>query len=435
MTGVAAPRTVAVATLVLTALILAWNIAHFPWLRSYDASASAHYAQVLGHEHRLPHESETDVWHNPPLFYLVAGAFYAVGDHVGIGEPGRAVQVISAACVLATMLLAMLIARELFPGSRWIPVLALVLAATTPVLVRAGSLFHPEPLATVLTTAGLYVGVRALARHALGWRVGLLAGVLLGLANLTRTWALAALVAVLVGFALAALKATDRRALAALLAASGATAVLVVPWLVAKTVLHGSPLAYSRPVPAQWLQSGRPAAFWLPTSPLALVRSPYNPHFRNRLLPVVYTDWWGDYWRAYRIPEELHNTPSTLPPSHARPLERQAAVGWIVSLATLGGLTALTLRALRRRDVALGTMLLSLALLAVSYLGFLVQYPKVDGDNMKALYVLNAAPVLAVAAAFAFGRLAARGPVWFAGTVAALAIVIVPTIVFVVLPA
>ncbi len=434
MSRVATPRVVAVATLVLAALLLAWNIGHFPWLRSYDASASNQYAQVLEREHRLPRESETDVWHNPPLFFLVAGAVSAGVGHTGIGEPGRAVQAISAACVLATMLLTMLMAREFFPRSRWIPVIALVLAATTPVLVRAGSLYHPEPLATLLTTAGLYVAVRALARGTLSWRVGLLAGLLLGFANLTRTWALAALVAVLVGFGLAALKAADRRALGALLAATASAVVLVAPWLVVKTVLHGSPLAYSRPVPSEWLQRGRPADFWLPPSPLALVRAPYDPHFRNRVLPVLYADWWGDYWRVYRIPEDLHSSPVTLPPAYTRPLERQAAVGWIVALATLLGLTALTIQAVRRRDVALGTMLFSLGLLALSYLGFLVRYPKLDGDNIKALYALNAAPVLAVAAAFAFGRLGARGPVWFVGTIAALAIVIVPTITFLVLP-
>jgi hypothetical protein len=115
-------------------------------------------------------------------------------------------------------------------------------------------------------------------------------------------------------------------------------------------------------------------------------------------------------------------------------LQRQVAVGWIVGVAALVGLVALTLAAVRRRDLALGTVLLSLGLLAVSFVGFLVQYPKLDGDNMKALYVLDAAPVLAIAAAFAFGRLAARGTAWLVAVGVLLAIVIVPTVQFLVLP-
>jgi hypothetical protein len=79
--------------------------------------------------------------------------------------------------------------------------------------------------------------------------------------------------------------------------------------------------------------------------------------------------------------------------------------------------------------------LLSLGLLAVAFVGFLVRYPKLDGDNMKALYVLNAAPVAAIAAAFAFSRLAARSAAWLAVVAVALAIVIVPTVYFLVLPA
>ena len=430
---VSAPRVVAAVTLVLVAVTLTWNIDHFLWIRSYDASSSELYARVLGHEHRLPRESETDVWHNPPLFFLVAEGLYVGGDHIGL-DAGRCVQALSALSVLATLLLTMLLARELYPRSRWLPVLALVLGATTPVLVRAGVLFHPEPFATALTTAGLYVGVRTLARGTFSWRAGLLAGVLLGLANLTRTWALGALGAVLIGFGLAWLRRRDRASLATLLAATAAAAVLIVPWLVAKTMLHGSPLAYSRPVPSQWLQHGRPLRFWLPPSPLALVRHPYNTTFQNRLIPVVYADWWGDYWRTYRIPNALHNEPDTLPAEYARPLQRQAAVGWIVALGALAGLVALTVTAVRRRDLALGTVLLSLGLLVLSFVAFLVQYPKLDGDNIKALYVLDAAPVLAIAAAFAFGRLAARGTVWFVAVVVALAIVIVPTVRFLVLP-
>jgi 4-amino-4-deoxy-L-arabinose transferase-like glycosyltransferase len=426
---------VAGVVLALTVVMLAWNVSRYPWLRSYDGAASETYGQILIHKHRLPRESETDVWHNPPLFYLAAGTIYVVGDALLISNPRYGVQALSALSVLATLVLTMLIARELFPRTRWLPVLALVVAATTPVLVRAGALYHPEPLATALATGGLYVGVRILVRGTFSWQTGVLAGLLLGLANLTRTWAAAALVAVVVGLGLAVARRRDRASLVTLLAAAATAVVLVTPWLVAKTILHGSPLAYSRPVPEQWLQRGRPAKFWLPPSPVELVRMPYNPRFKNRLLPVVYADWWGDYWRSYRIPADLHNEPRRLPDEYARPLQRQAAVGWIVGVAALAGVIALTVVAVRRRDLALGTLLLSLGLLAVSFLGFLVRYPKLDGDNMKALYVLNAAPVLAIAAAFAFTRLAARGVAWLAVVAVALAVVIAPSLWFLVLPA
>ena len=86
-----------------------------PWRQGYDATASAHYADVLGHEHRLPRRDETDVWHNPPLFFLVAGALYRSAETVDVIQPGRVVQLWSALCVLGIAVLTFALARELAP--------------------------------------------------------------------------------------------------------------------------------------------------------------------------------------------------------------------------------------------------------------------------------------------------------------------------------
>jgi hypothetical protein len=428
----AAPRLVAVAVLAALGAVLVWNVWQYPWRQGYDATAAAHYAEVLGDHRRLPHRDETDVWHNPPLFFAVAGALYRAGETADVVQPGRVVQLLSAACVLGIVVLAGGLARELCPGRRWLPVLAMALAALTPVLVRAGALFHPEPLATLLTTAALYVVVRGLARTQLGWRTGLLAGLLLGLANLTRTWALAALAAVLAALALEWAWRRDREALRALAGAGLAAGLLVVPWLGVKAATYGSPLAYSRPVAEQWRQHGRPASFWLDLSPGDVLRRPYQPWFRNVLVPTVYADWWGDYWRSWRVPPALHDEPDVLPRAEARPLQRQSVAGLGASLAVLGGLGALAARAWRR-DAAAATLVLAVGLLAASFVAFLVQYPKQDGDNIKALYVLNAAPVLAVAAAVALSWLGGRGRLGLAAASLVVALLAVPTMLFVVL--
>jgi 4-amino-4-deoxy-L-arabinose transferase-like glycosyltransferase len=429
-----APRVVAVGVLVALAAVLVWNTWQFPWRQGYDATAGAHYAEALGEHHRLPRRDETDIWHNPPLFFVVAGALYRGAEVTGAIQPGRAVQLFSALCVVGIVALAYGLARELFPARRWLPVLALALAALTPVLVRAGALFHPEPLATLLSTAGLYVIVRALCRGRLGWGVGLAAGALLGLANLTRTWALAALGAGLAAHALEWLWRRNRPAVRALAGAAAASALLVVPWLAIKAATYGSPLAYSRPGEEQWRQRGRPAAFWLDLSPGDVVRRPYQPWFRNVLVPTVYADWWGDYWRIWGVPPALRDEPDELPRAYAAPLRRQTVGGVALTVAALAGLGALAVRAWRRRDAASAALVLAVALLAVSFVGFLVRYPKQDGDNIKALYVLSAAPVIAVAAAYAVSWLARRGRL---GAVVAAACVLaaaVPTAAFVVLP-
>ena len=424
----------AIAVVAVTLGVLAWNAAQYHWLQSYDAYASWQYKNVVTDEHRLPTKSETDVWHNPPLFFAVAGQIERAAKSAGFTTPEHAVQFLSVLCVLGIVVLSGLIARELFPARPWLWVAALAVAAITPVLVRAGVLYHPEPLATLLATAGLFVVVRALARGDLGWKTGLTAGVLLSLANLTRTWALATVGAVIVGLSLRAFIRKDRQALVAAGVVVGVVAVLTGPWFAYKAVDHGNPLAYSRPNPEQWRERGRPAAFWVGLSIDKLFTRPYQPAFRNHLAPVLYADWWGDYWRTYRVPSELHETPDRLPSEHSRPLVRQVWLGLWISVAALAGLVALGIRAVRRRDEALSTLLLSLALLAVSYVGFLWRYPKQDGDNIKALYVLNAVPVVAVAAGYAIERIAREGILLLLGVVLATLLVAFATFAFLVLP-
>jgi hypothetical protein len=416
------------------AALLLWNAHNYFWERSYDAFASRDYIDTLTEEHRLPHESETTTWHNPPLFYVIAGQLQRIAPHIGYDPRERLVQVMSALCVLGIVVLAGLIARELFPSRPWVWVLTVVAGALTPVLVRAGSLYHPEPLAAVLTTAGLYVVVRLLARES-RWvmRPAVLAAVLLSLANLTRTWALAAVAAAVIALFLRGGVFREPPFVRAGVVVACVTAVLTGPWFVVKAIDHGSPLAYSQPNPKQWLERGRPLEFWFGFALPELFSTPYQPAFRNHLVPTVYADWWGDYWRVYGIPIELLNTPDVLPSEYAQPRRTQMWVGLAGSAAALAGFILLARHAVRRRDLATGAVLLALTLLAVSYVGFLWRYPKLDGDNIKALYVLNAAPLVAVLAGVALERMARKGVLLGVGVALALVAVAIPTVDFLLL--
>ena len=191
----------------------------------------------------------------------------------------------------------------------------------------------------------------------------------------------------------------------------GVVAALTGPWFAYKAVEHGNPLAYSRPNPEQWRERGRPAAFWVGLSIDELFTRPYQPGIQKPPRePVLYAEWWGDYWRTYRVPSDLHETPDVLPSEHARPLVRQVWLGLWVSVAALaGGSWHLASRAFRRRgDDVLATLLLSLGLLAVSYAGFLwaITWPAAQQGQSRSWHVLNAVPVVAVAAGYAVERIA-----------------------------
>jgi 4-amino-4-deoxy-L-arabinose transferase-like glycosyltransferase len=375
-----------------------WDVWHYDWLRAYDAWASSRYVDFVQVHHALPSAADTDVWHNPPLFYTLAAL---IQPHVGWTglEPHKAVQLVSVASGLGTVVLSYLIARELFPRSRWIQLGALLVAAGTPVLLRGSLMYHPEPLATLLATAGLYAAVRAASR---GWRVrlGAGAGLLFGLANLTRTWALAEAVAVVVVVLLAWARDRDPAVIRFAGAFVVVFALLSLPWYIRQESRYGSPFAFSKPTPSQWLASGRPVAFFTALRLGDVFTNPYNPTYANVLFPVVYADWWGDYARYFHVPLAETYAPAKLEPRYRGPLVVQSVVGIVPTLLGLVGIVALAVEAVRRRRGALGIVVAAGVLVLAAFVGFLVRYPKVDGDNIKALYLLDLVPVAAVCVAW-----------------------------------
>ncbi|HET7146263.1 MAG TPA: hypothetical protein VFI10_03600 [Gaiellaceae bacterium] len=427
------PRATTAAILALLAALLLWNAFHYPWGRSYDAISFRDYIHTLYDLHRLPRTTDTAVWHNPPLFFAVAGAIVRGARHLGVGNAERLVQLLDAACVFGIALLTFGLARELFPRRRWLPVLALAATALTPVLVRAGALFHPDPLATLLNTAGIYVLVRALVRGDGRLRTGAIAGVLLALGALTRTWGLTGIGAALAATLVAWRWRNDPRALRLAGGVALAALVLVAPWLVVKQVRYGSAVAYAYSQPhAQELRDRyRKPSVFLGLAPRDVFAHPWNPHFRNRPVPVLYADWWGDYWLAWRVRKKYAGGP--LPASYTRPLARQAVVGIPLTIAAIVGVVALAVRAIRRRDGAVLLVVLALLFVVGAFLAFAYRYPRVDGDNIKALYVLDAVPMLAIGCAVSLAWLWRR---WIAGraaVLAALAVTALPSVWFLIL--
>jgi dolichyl-phosphate-mannose-protein mannosyltransferase len=406
------------------ATLLGWDVFHYDWLRGYDAYANSLYADVIRDHHRLPSVAETDVWHTPPLFFVVAAL---IDSH-------RGVQVLDAAAALGVVVFAGLIARELFPRSPGIQVGALALAALTPVLTRTAVMYHPEPIATVLAVGGLYVVVRGLSRDRIGLWTGAGAGLLFGLGTLTRTWALALAAAAVLAFVWRSRLEDGRPAVSAAMSLAAVTIVVSLPWFVNQAVHHGNPFAFNRPAPKESFFSRRPAAFYTGLDLGTVFTHPYAPNYLNRLWPVTYTDWWGDYWRYFDIPYENISTPPQLPRKYEHPRVLQSYVGLLPSLLALAGLAALVVAGVRRRAPALLVVGGSVVLLGLQFLVFQIAYPHPDGDTIKATYLLDAVAPLAVCAAWALSRLFRAGRLVMISLVLLLAYLAVLDVSFLVLP-
>jgi hypothetical protein len=405
--------------------LLGWDVFHYDWLRGFDAYANSLYADVVRDHHRLPTTAETDVWHTPPLFFSVAAL---IDSH-------RGVQVFNAVAALVVVVLAGLIARELFPHSRAIQLGTLSFAALAPVLTRTAVMYHPEALATALATAGIFLVVRAITRGSAGVLAGACAGLLFGLASLTRTWALALAAASCLALLLQARWNRERAALLACAALVGVTVVVSAPWFVNQARSHGSPFAFNRPTPNEPFVSRRPASFYTSLDVEGVFSHPYAPHYLNHLWPVVYSDWWGDYWRYFEIPYENISNPPELPSKYEAPRIRQSYVGVVPSLFAAFGFGAFLVLGIRRRQPALLIVPGAVVLLGLQFLLFQVAYPHGDGDTIKAAYLLNAVAPAAVCAAWALAFLRRAGRLVTIAVLLLLAYLAMLDVFFLVLPA
>jgi hypothetical protein len=413
---------------VAEAALLAWNAWHYDWLRGYDAFANERYADIVSREYRLPSVAESGVWHTPPLWFALAGALGRLTTALGLGHAQRPGQLLAAAAGLVTCILAFLLARALFPERRVLHLVALVLVAASPALVRASAMYHPETLAVALATGGVLVATHALrTRWTLGSTVA--TGALLGLACLTRAWAVPVLVAVLL---VAVLHGWDTRRWAPVAICAAVSLALLAPWLVNQQLAHGSALAFNRPPPSGSVLDRRPASFYLGPRSLRALEHPITPLFRNELVPHLYADWWGDWaltWDSPPPPAPAALLPSGVVAERAR----QALIGIVPSLLALAGLIALGLLAATWRLPSLALLPLSTAGVALAYLVFAVRYPSTDGDTIKATYLLMAAPAAAVGAALVIDALRPRGRAWTTAGVVGLGALVAVQLPFLIL--
>ena len=452
---VAAPRLAVVAVVAVLAALL-WTglprLGNVPWV--WDNLWFVSYAQTLGTQHRLPGPSNLEYTLPPGLpatAALLRGAAKAVGPvdvrplgglphglravfwvalvvaAAGLLAVGRrrsgwtlatvaaflaALDVVSAATsvkwvpyvlpnlasVLGLVVVAALLAREVWPRWPWAPPLAAAATAVVPVVFRIGDVIHPDAPFALFGCAALLLVLRARRRGWSGWS-GAAAGACLAAAALTRQSAVL-LVAVVVLLVLLLGAREARRWLA------GAAVVLVLvagPWWGYQASRYGNPIQSNLDRPGLMLDR-EPLSFFVHV-PHETVTDPWAVLRRNELFPKFHAALWSD-WTGIGSFGGPHTT-------HERALSiSQSVLGFGGDALVLGGLALFGLpalgRLLRRRaetaeDVGLGALSLLFLVAWAAYLTMLLRFPQRDADPNNPHYLLFLAP-----AAVVFGLAAAR---------------------------
>ena len=316
---------VAAAVLVgLFTLIAVRNAFTYPSIGGYDAAEHIAYARSLVEDGEIPRRTGT--YYTPPLWYALAGSAIQVGEAIGLDDPEHMGQLLNALLVAATAVLVLALAGTIFPGRPLLALAALAFFIANPLTLRMATMFHPQALVLFLSTAGLLLVARMVARRRYGLAAAATAGVLLGAAELVRSvgiWSYG--VGVIVLLAAVVLDRERRRRAAAALAIVLALGVLVpLPWYAYLQHTYGYavfgrpatgdlpaqtpggppppvPAPAPAPAPAPEPPPPAPRSFYFGTGLPEVITQPHRDALPRDFFPIVYADTWGDVFGSWTL--------------------------------------------------------------------------------------------------------------------------------------
>ncbi len=413
-------RPLLVLFLLVNALALSNLVRHNATL-AYDAEDHFLYSLILS-QGRLPTEAETNQFFAPPLVYVFPALVHTAATSAGMepctahaGEQpscrvlAKAAQLQNGVAVVGITYLLVLCAGTIRPQDAALKFHALALLGTLPVFYKSMVFHRGEPFVALFTLLVYHRLLIMLPRERRPTRTDvLILGLGLGLLLISRQWGVFAALGVSVWALVAVLK--RGRAGVPLLRA-GLTSYLVMllsgGWFYLFTRWRlGAVTAFNRsPEGADSLLAVKPLEFYIGLGSGTLFSEPFRSARIAQIVPIFYTEMWGDYWGHFHLPSADFSVWTATPP--ALPLSYMAQVN-VVSLvptvlllvaAGFGVVQLYTWLSVRAYDLPRAAYALCQLIIIASYAGylwFLVRYPHSVGDTIKATYALHTFPLLAL---------------------------------------
>lgn len=435
------PNALSLLFVVVLAVVVWHNAFTYPSVSGFDAEPDIAYAKTVVNEWRIPTASEVKSYYTPPGFFLLAGGMIKLGEALGVYEPPHLGQLLNGILTVATALLLAWLCSIVFPGRPWLRCAALGFFVSVPVVLKTGAMFHPQPLVAFIASLAIVLAARMLSRRHYGLGAAVALGVVAGAGQLVRSAGLWTLGVVCVALLVAAIARPDeRRAAMRTLVVVGVVGVLVaLPWYVYLQTRYSNPIfgrtsAAGATVSVRGLVPGRsavPAPFRLAAAaPLPsehlwfyvdpglpeVVTAPQRAKLAAGFWPSLYTDTWGDYYGIWK----WGSIQKPITPAIENRLTVQTIVGVLptfLAAAGLFALAALAVARVRTRPELLLVPLMPLVAIAGT-LYYAHAYPTVDGDTVKALFLLPAVPAFAICFGFAVETIGRRSR-WLALALAA----------------
>jgi len=410
--------------------VVGWNaVRHHPRV-GYDTGQHLKYVDVLA-KGRLPRRAETAAYYAPPLPYVAPSLARGIA-RASLATAGKVAQIFQVGLSLALTLGLLIACQHLRAGDGAFKLAVLGLCGMPAVYYRTFAMLRGEVYLATLGVLAVAVVLGAIARGTIDHRRSLVLGLLGAGIALSRQLGLVLLVGLGVFFVIASLRG-QRRYLAGA-AAAGLLAAVAAGWFyLGLRAREGAMLSWNLPRVAFSL-ANQPTEFYAGTGDGELFTAPGRPRFQKQFAPVLFADWWGDYWHYFLFRGRRASgacVPWPAPPAPNAPAvpdsdfsgnyaSMLAYLGWVNRVALvptavlLAGLVVgareLQRFAVRGRmdahtqGVALVFLLAASTL--IGYLWFVISYPRADdGDTVKATYVFQIVPLLALLGGEALVRL------------------------------
>ena len=391
----------------------------------YDADDYAAYILSIA-QGDLPERGINDEFFTPPLPFVLPALIERI-FHPTHSTLLKVAQFLNVLVALGSILTIARISNRLTNGNDTSRNLSLLFILILPVFYKTHAFVRAEPYLVLFILLYVEQLIRVADEAVDLGSFAITSGSLFGAVMLSRQWG----VLIVPGILLYALllfiqQAGRRRKLAGAFMLSGIIAFLLSSWFYLSLFSrYGSMTAFNRQSEGEFSLRNKPASFYIGTGSGYLFTDPVRDSFDRQLLPILYSETWGDYWEYFLVygkdiqtgdPVQgglLHlalqkdDWNSSIRSNRYAINQYLGRVNLVALLPTAIAVASFTwgLAVLLRTGLAgqkepaelqitlLGAMILSTL---IGYLWFIIQYPTTDGDTIKATYILQIFPFIAL---------------------------------------
>jgi hypothetical protein len=408
--------------IVMIALLNAYL--HNPYV-GYDADDYAAYIRTIA-TGQLPEMGENDEFFTPPLPFLLP-ALFEVFFHPPELVLLKIAQYINVLVAFGSIAILARISNLISGGDDRSRNLTLLFILSLPVFYKTHAFVRAEPY--LLFFILLYVEQLILISNGTisVSRFSVSSGLIFGAIMLSRQWGILIVPGILLYAGLLVLRQRERRLTLLMgFCISGIIAFLMSAWFYfSLQTRYGSMTAFNREPVEQLSLKNKPASFYIGTGNKKLFIDPVRDSFDRQIIPILYSETWGDYWGYFLVTAkdirsgnpiqggllqlalEENDWSSSIETNRYTINNYLALVNIVALLPTLIALISVSwgvihiLRTLCIQNLDLETLYVTLFILMIfstllGYLWFLIQYPTNDGDTIKATYILQIYPFIAL---------------------------------------